>query len=133
MTRLCCTAQFVAALAVAIGLSGCGTVELFGQYELSELPGTEEAPYPRLIDTPSAPPVGTYTPAVPNPERGSDVLERLTTEALVSDVRARDLARPVIPADELEQMLSNADDARELVKERREAEEEAAKKAAQGN
>jgi hypothetical protein len=37
----------------------------------------------------------------------------------VSDVRARQLAKPVIPADELAAMLRNADDARDLVEKRR--------------
>jgi hypothetical protein len=119
MRGLCCTAQFVAAIGVTLALGGCGTVELFGQYDLEEAPGTAEAPYPRLIDTPDAPPVGTYTEAVPDPATGGAILQSLTTEALVSDVRARQLAKPVIPADELAAMLRNADDARDLVEKRR--------------
>ncbi|MEO1494499.1 MAG: hypothetical protein AAFV19_20320 [Pseudomonadota bacterium] len=113
-------------MGLASVLGACGTVELFGRYDLQEAPGTAEAPYPRLIDTPDAPPVGTYTKAVPDPAEGDQILEDLTTEALVSEVRARDLARPVIAADELAEMLRNAENARDLVEQRRKAEEQAA-------
>ena len=93
MRRLCCTAQFVAALA----LSGCGTVEIFGTYDLPESAAVAAAPYPRLIDTPSAPAPGSYTAAVPDPATGDRIQSDLSADAVVASVRAADLAGPVIP------------------------------------
>jgi hypothetical protein len=104
MQRLWCTAQFVAALA----LSGCGTVGLFGEYDLPEDPAVEAAPWPRLVDTPTAPPVGEYTDAVPDPTRGEMVNRRLTAEAAVAAVRAGELAGPVIPEEEREELFRRA-------------------------
>lgn len=92
MRRLCCTAQFVAALALA----GCGTVEVFGRYDLPEEPHVAEAPWPRLVDTPDAPPAGTYTAAAPDPARGDRANRDLKTAASVAAVRAELLSAPVI-------------------------------------
>lgn len=104
MLRLCCTAQFVAALALA----GCGTVEIFGRYDLPEDPAVEATPYPRLVDTPTAPAAGQYTDAVPDPERGRAVERDLAAEAAVASVRAQVLAGPVIDPAERERMLRRA-------------------------
>ena len=104
MRRLCCTAQFVAALALA----GCGTVDLFGQYDLPEDPAVESTPYPRLVDTPTAPAVGEYTAAVPDPERGKAISQQLAAEAAVAELRARELSRPVIEPAERDRMLRRA-------------------------
>lgn len=104
MLRLCCTAQFVAALA----LSGCGTAELFGRYDLPEDPAVESAPWPRLVDTPTAPPAGEYSAAVPDPAQGDAVHQQLATEAALAQLRARELAGPVIPEAERERMLRRA-------------------------
>lgn len=90
--RLCCTAQFVAALCLA----GCGTVELFGTYDLPESPSVASADWPRLADVPDAPPVGSYSPAVPDPEIGRQTDQQLTDTALVAGIRARELSQPVI-------------------------------------
>ncbi len=104
MRRLCCTAQFVAALA----LSGCGTVELFGQYDLPEDPAVETTPYPRLVDTPTAPAPGEFSAAVPDPARGAAVERQLAAEAAVAAVRASALSGPVIDPVERERMLRRA-------------------------
>lgn len=93
MKHLCCTAQIVAALA----LSGCGTVELFGQYDLPEDASVEAAAWPRLVDTPAAPPVGTYTRNVPDPANGARIQTDLAAETVVATEKARILADPVIP------------------------------------
>lgn len=86
------TAQFVAVCVVA-ALSGCGTVGLFGEYDVAESPDVEATPYPRLVDVPDAPPVGVYTEAVPDPARGEAAQTDLAAAATVADVRAAELAR----------------------------------------
>lgn len=90
--RLCCTAQFVAVLA----LTGCGTVGVFGRYDLPESPGVADAPWPRLVDTPSVPAPGTYSAAVPDPASGAAARNDLLAEAIAADAQARALSEPVI-------------------------------------
>lgn len=92
MLRLCCTAQFVAALVLA----GCGTAQLFADYEVHEDPSVDDAPWPRLVDTPTPPPAGEFSSAVPDPSRGDKVTEDLRTEAAVATVRAQNLAAPIL-------------------------------------
>ena len=102
--RLCCTAQFVAA---ALMLSACGTVDLFGRYDLPESAAVADAPYPRLADVPEAPAVGQYNAAAPDPAVGEATLTALSDRALVAGIRARELAGPVIPEAE-RRRLENA-------------------------
>ena len=102
--RLCCTAQFVAVLSLA----GCGTVEVFGRYDLPESQAVETTPYPRLVDTPSAPARGEYSAAVPDPVQGARNQADLSAQAVVADARARDLAGPVISEEERARMLRRA-------------------------
>ena len=104
MKRLCCTAQFVAALALA----GCGTVEIFGRYDLPESPAVEATPYPKLVDTPTAPARGEYTAAVPNPADGARNQADLSAQAVVADARARALSGPVISDEERARMQRRA-------------------------
>ena len=107
MADLCCSAQYVAAggfrktrlaarLAVLMVLAGCGTVELFGRYDLPEGADVEAAPYPRLIDVPTAPQRGTYTAAVPDPAEGARTQADLSAAAAVAENVADDLSGPVI-------------------------------------
>jgi hypothetical protein len=126
MRSLCCTAQFVALLGLAGVLSACGSVELFGRYDLPESPEVAAAPYPRLIDTPDAPPQGAYTDAVPDPATGTQTLSDLTSQQVVADVRATETSRPVISDEEEEAIFKRVERARALA-DRREA------KAAQTN
>lgn len=96
MTQRRWTAQFVAAwlmLGACSALAGCGTVGLFGEYEVAESPEVETTPYPRLVDVPDAPPVGEYTEAVPDPTGGAAAQTDLAAAATVADVRAASLAR----------------------------------------
>ena len=96
MTRLCCTAQFVAALAVAGVLTSCGTIEIFGKYDLPEGEGVAEAPWPRLADTPTAPPVGEYSAEVPDPADGTRIHVDMAAAAVAAEAKARALQGPVI-------------------------------------
>jgi hypothetical protein len=108
MSRFCCSAQIVAAMAVLAALGGCGTVELFGRYDLPESPEVATAPWPRLVDTPDAPPVGVYSPAVPDPAEGVLTQSDLGVVADDANARAAILSRPVIDEAERAAMLAAA-------------------------
>ncbi len=97
MFRHCCSAQIVAAALVALvaGLSGCGSAALFTEYDIPERPEVAAAPWPKLIDTPSAPPVGTYTAAVPDPTEGIATQADLGAVGAEATARAARLAAPV--------------------------------------
>ena len=104
---LCCTAQFVAVIA-CFWLSGCGSVELFGQYDLEEDPAVAETPWPRLVDTPTAPEVGSYSQSAPDPAIGARTQTDLATAAVFAEGRAKELSEPVIRASEKARLLKNA-------------------------
>ncbi|MEM7212946.1 MAG: hypothetical protein AAF479_13815 [Pseudomonadota bacterium] len=132
--RLCCTAQFVALIAFA-GLSGCGTIGLFGAYDLPEDPAVADAPWPRLIDIPDAPAAGAYTRAAPDPRNGERTQADLAVAAVFAESRAEELAAPVISEEEKAALIEGYEinqEQRELEQKRAEAEAEAeAKKKAQ--
>ena len=108
MPGFCCSAQIVAAAAVLSALGGCGTVELFGKYDLPESPEVAAAPWPRLVDTPPAPPVGVYSPAVPDPAEGVVAQSDLGVAAAGANARATALSGPVIGEAERAAMLAAA-------------------------
>ncbi len=56
-----------ALLALAGLLAGCGTSELFGTYDAPESPDVAEAPWPRLVDTPTPPPPQSVAKPAPHP------------------------------------------------------------------
>ena len=112
MSRFCCSAQKVAAIAALVALGGCGTVELFGKYDLPESPEVAAAPWPRLVDTPEAPPVGVYSPAVPDPAEGALAQTDLGAAASSANARAARLSAPVIGEAERAAMLAAARRAR---------------------
>ena len=111
MSGLCCSAQIVAGLAM-LALSGCGTVELFGKYDVPESPEVASAPWPRLVDTPEAPPVGAYSLAVPDPAQGVVAQSDLAAAAGRANDRAAELSQPVIGEAERAAMLDAARRAR---------------------
>jgi hypothetical protein len=108
MSGFCCTAQIVAVVCTTVALAGCGTVELFGEYDLPESPEVAAAPWPRLIDTPAAPPVGTFSAAVPDPAGGTLAQSDLGAAAVRADARALELSEPVIGDAERAAMLAAA-------------------------
>lgn len=89
-------------------LQGCGTVEIFGRYDIPESPEVAEAPYPRLVDTPEAPPPGSYDEDVPDPVVGTAILVDLTEEARASARRAAILNDPVLTDAERVALLRRA-------------------------
>ena len=111
MTQRQGTAHFVAG-AVLIALSGCGTVELFGEYDIPESADVAAAPWPKLVDVPEAPPVGEYTDNVPDPAQGVLVQADLSAIAASASARAAELSRPVIGNAERAEMLARASRAR---------------------
>ncbi|MDT8344841.1 MAG: hypothetical protein RQ752_10465 [Thermohalobaculum sp.] len=93
------------AAGLALGLlSGCGTSELFGTYDLPESPGVADAPWPRLVDTPTPPPAGTFGPGIPDPAQGVAVVSDLSAIAAVSAERAALLGQPVISEEGLRRL-----------------------------
>lgn len=91
----------IAAVAAALALAGCGTTELFGAYDVPESPGTAEAPWPRLVDTPTPPPAGQYDAAVPDPAEGVAAEAQLNILAASAEARALPLAAPVVDDEHL--------------------------------
>lgn len=91
-----------------LGVAGCGTVEVFGQYDLPESDGVEAAPWPRLVDVPAAPPVGTYTADVPDPAGGAAAQRDLAAAAVVADIRRQQVSEPVISDDERRELERRA-------------------------
>jgi hypothetical protein len=102
----------LAGLGALAGLAGCGTVELFGKYDLPESPEVAAAPWPRLVDTPDVPRVGVYSAAVPNPAEGAAAQTDLGAAAASANARAVELAQPVIGEAERAAMLAAARQAR---------------------
>ena len=86
----------LAALILAALLAGCGTARLFTGTEMPESPEVAKAPWPKLVDTPDAPPPGTYTEAVPDPAIGVATVVELSEAARRAEARAEELAPPVL-------------------------------------
>ena len=84
------------AAALAVPLAGCGTARLFTGTAMPESPGVAEADYPRLVETPEAPPPGTFTEDVPDPAVGVATVVELSEAARQAQARAEELAPPVL-------------------------------------
>lgn len=93
----------IAALALGL-LTGCGTSELFGTYDLPESPDVAAAPWPRLVDTPTPLPQGSFGPGFPDPAQGVAVVSDLSAVAAVSAERAALLGQPVISEEGLRRL-----------------------------
>ncbi|MEL6575570.1 MAG: hypothetical protein AAFU72_02250 [Pseudomonadota bacterium] len=86
----------IATAGLVLVLSSCGTVELFGEYDVPERAETAEAPWPRLVDVPSAPPVGSYSATVPDPAQGVALQVELNAAAAEQNAAAVELNQPVL-------------------------------------
>lgn len=87
---------WIVCLIVLASLGACGSASLFRSYDVPESAGVQDAPWPRLVDVPSAPPPGDYSAAVPDPAQGV-ALE--TDFAEITDDAARRaeiLSQPVL-------------------------------------
>jgi len=96
MKGFLCSAAFL----LLTGLSGCGSAGLFRDYPTAESPDVAAAPWPRLADTPAAPPKGEYGAGVPDPATGAAAIAVLSAEAQASAARAAALAEPVLSPEE---------------------------------
>ena len=85
-----------AAILLLVPLAGCGSARLFGALPVAESASASEAPWPRLVDTPEAPPKGSYSAAVPDPAQGVAMAAQLGIAASDAAVRAEALNAPVL-------------------------------------
>ncbi|HUS55034.1 MAG TPA: hypothetical protein VMY41_13670 [Thermohalobaculum sp.] len=92
MNGFLCSATFV----LLASLAGCGSAKLFSAHPLAESASVEDAPWPRLVDTPAAPAEGTYSDAVPDPAEGIAATAQLGIVARDAAVRAEALSAPVL-------------------------------------
>ncbi len=83
-------------------------MQLFGEYDLPEDPAVADAPWPRLVDTPTPPTVGSYSASVPDPKNGARTQTDLATAAVSAESRAQELSAPVISDEEKTRLLKNA-------------------------
>lgn len=90
--------RHIGVLALLLTVPACGTVGLFGNYDLPESEDVATAPWPRLADVPDAPPPGSYSDEVPDPAEGVAILTDLGAIAQTAEQRAAELAAPVISA-----------------------------------
>ena len=77
-------------------LAGCGSAKLFNAHPVPESETAAAAPWPRLVDTPAAPPKGTYTAEVPDPAEGVATAAQLGLAAGDAATRAAALNAPVL-------------------------------------
>ncbi len=84
----------IAALTSLTLTAGCGTARLFSSYDLPESPDVETAPWPALVDTPDAPPIGS--PGVPDAAIGMATAADLGQAARDAERRAAELDAPVL-------------------------------------
>ncbi len=105
-------ARAALALTLAAALAACGTARLFTGTEMPESPGVAEAPWPRLVDTPEAPPPGTWTEDVPDPAVGVATVVELTEVALSGAARAETLAPPVLTEADRRRLATSSSAAR---------------------
>ena len=85
-----------ATILLLVSLAGCGSAKLFSAHSVADSPGTAEAPWPRLVDTPEAPAKGSYGAGVPDPAVGVATTVELGLAARDAAERAEALNRPVL-------------------------------------
>lgn len=88
--------KWITALCILVLPAGCGTIGLFGAYDVEESAEVADADWPRLVEVPDAPELGTYSAAVPDPAIGIALESDLGQVTEEADNRARKLAAPVL-------------------------------------
>lgn len=101
-----------AALLAMLPLAGCGSIALFGKYDVPESPEVAAAPWPQLVDVPAALPPGSYGPSAPDPAIGVATQAALSRASAEAIPRATTLSQPVIDPATREKMLARAQRAR---------------------
>jgi len=102
----------IAPLLAFLLTGGCGSIALFGEYDVPESPEVASAPWPQLVDVPEAPPIGSYGPATPDPAIGLATETALMRASAEARPRAETLAQPVIDPATRARMLARAERAR---------------------
>lgn len=77
-------------------LAGCGSAKLFDAHPVPASDSAAEAPWPNLVDTPTAPPKGRYSAEVPDPANGIAISTQLGLAAEEAQARAEPLRAPVL-------------------------------------
>lgn len=81
---------------LGLALNGCGTIGLFGTYDLPESEDVSDAEWPRLVNVPAVPDQGTYTDAIPDPAIGIALETDLKQISEGATARAERLSEPVL-------------------------------------
>lgn len=87
--------HIVGTAVLALLTAACGDPEIFDRVAAPESAAVASAPYPKLADTPVAPPVGVYTEAAPDPANGDAALIELAAEAETGERRRKAVEGPV--------------------------------------
>lgn len=97
---------------IVFTLAGCGSIALFGEYDIPESSEVAAAPWPRLVDVPEALPRGSYGPSAPDPAIGTTTAAALMRAGAEAEPRAASLSEPVIDPALRARMLARAQRAR---------------------
>lgn len=103
MNGFLCAAAFLLLLLLA----GCGSAGLFRSHEVPESADLADAPWPRLVDTPAAPPRGEYAAGVPDPAQGAAASADLGQAARDAAARAEALSGPVLTEAERRRLIGS--------------------------
>jgi hypothetical protein len=94
-TRMKRSSRVPALLCVCL-LAGCDSFRLFNDYTVVESPDVATAPWPELVDTPTPPPPGEFSSAVPDPMVGQTTQQVLTALAEQAQRRREATAGPLL-------------------------------------
>ncbi|MEM7270176.1 MAG: hypothetical protein AAF401_13130 [Pseudomonadota bacterium] len=83
------------AVILAMFTAGCGDPEIFDRVAAPESEGVESASYPKLADTPAAPPLGVATASAPDPANADAIQIELAAEAETAETRRKKVEGPV--------------------------------------
>lgn len=78
-----------------LALAACGDPGIFARVDAPESADVAAAPWPRLADTPPAPPQGVYDETAPDPAIGAATRAELAARAESMRTRRRKLSGPV--------------------------------------
>ncbi len=87
--------HIVGAALMAMLTAACGDPGIFDRVAAPESASVADATYPKLADTPAAPPLGVYTAAAPDPANGDTALIELASEAESQEARRKAVEGPV--------------------------------------
>lgn len=89
-----CGYRIAACLAIA-PLVACGDPEIFDRIGGPSDPNVAKTSWPKLAEIPEAPPLGVYSPAIPDPAIGEATQIELAVEAEIAETRRKAVEGPV--------------------------------------